>query len=59
MVPTPGGSWTRRHAVAALARVRPNPSFNRTRRRRALSVGLGWRWFASIGGGAGPVNSLR
>ena len=33
----------------------PNISFNRTRRRRALSAELGWRWFARVGGGVGPV----
>lgn len=30
MVPTPGNSWTKRRSVPALARVRPNPSFQST-----------------------------
>jgi len=32
---------------------RPNISFNRTRRRRALKC------LSGVGGGAGPVNSVR
>ncbi len=40
-------------SILVAAPVRPNISFNRTRRRRALKC------LAGVGGGAGPVNSIR
>jgi hypothetical protein len=43
-----------RRLSCGFARVkRPNISFNRTRRRRAL------KWLSGVGGGVGPVNSVR